>query len=68
MKSYRVSDTPRLAQTGRFIYIKGKATRKPVKTWKTVLKIRQAERAIAVQEIAKPVPAGLMEWLQSITE
>ena len=68
MKGYRVSSKPQLSQTGQFIYTKGKAIRKPVKTWKTVLKEHKKNRLIAVQERARPIPAGLIEWLKGITE
>ena len=68
MKNYRVSDRPRLAQTGQFIYTRGKSIRKPVKTWKTVLKEHGKGRTIAVQERAKPLPAEMVEWLQRLAE
>ena len=68
MKRYIESTTPRLAQTGRFIYTKGKTIRKPVKTWKAVLKEHKNNRLIAVQERAMPLPAELIRWVQSITE
>jgi len=66
MKRYISSGMPRLAQSNIFIFTKGKTTRKPVKTWKTVLKEQGKSRTVKVQERAKPIPAELTEWLKGI--
>jgi len=69
MKRYISSDKPKLAQTGNFIFITGKSSklRKPVKTWKRILKEQGKNRAVKVQERAKPLPIEMVEWLQRIT-
>lgn len=70
-KRYITSDTPRLAQSSArpTQYITGKrGLRKPVKTWKTVLKEHKKSRTVKVQERAKPIPAELAKWLESIAE
>tara|TARA_Y100000310_G_C20269525_1_gene617369 strand:+ start:369 stop:590 length:222 start_codon:yes stop_codon:yes gene_type:complete len=68
MKRYISSDKPKLAQTGNFIFITGKSNklRKPVKTWKRILKEHRKSRTVKVQERAKPIPAELTEWLKGI--
>tara|TARA_R110002020_G_scaffold51249_2_gene145130 strand:- start:810 stop:1016 length:207 start_codon:yes stop_codon:yes gene_type:complete len=67
MKKYITSDIPRLSRTGDYISIVRKSNRRAVKTWKTVLKIRQSERKIKVQEKSKPLPTEMVEWLQRLT-
>ena len=67
MKNYRTSNKPSLAQVGRFIYTaKKSSTRKPVKTWKTVLKEHNANRVIKTVARVKPVSAEMQRWLQSM--
>ena len=67
MKRFITSSKPRLAQTGNYIFVRGKNIRKPVKTWKTVLKEQGKNRTVKVQERAKPIPAEMVEWLQKLT-
>ena len=68
MKKYITSDTPRISRTGDYIQIVRKSNRRAVKTWKTVLKIRQSERKIKVQERVVPLPTEMVEWLKGIAK
>tara|TARA_R110000824_G_scaffold265738_1_gene454643 strand:+ start:592 stop:801 length:210 start_codon:yes stop_codon:yes gene_type:complete len=69
MKNYRVSNKPKLAEVGQFIYTgKSKAIRKPVKNWKTILKEQKKLRAVKTQARAVPIPAEMLEWLQGIAK
>jgi len=69
MKNYRVSNKPKLAEVGQFIYTgKSKTIRKPTKNWKTVLKEQKKIRAVKVQERVVPIPAEMVEWLQGIAK